>query len=34
MIWGILTLAMGAAAVVAVFIVPVYFIYQARRNNI
>ena len=34
MIWEILTLAMGVVAVAAVFIVPVYFIYQARRNNI
>ncbi len=34
MIWGILTFALGIICAASVFIVPVYFIYQARRNNI
>ena len=34
MIWGILTLGIIGMAVLAVFIVPLYFIYQALRNNL
>lgn len=34
MIWGILTLGIIGMAVLAVFIVPIYFICQALRNNL
>lgn len=34
MIWGILTFGIGAIAVATVFFIPMYFIYQALRNNL